>query len=56
MERLHLYKQHHLDCVNIPETVNNPVLGFQFPFHFKVFCTNKMRENMIYSSCSKSCY
>ena len=33
MERSHLCKQHHLECVNIPETVNNSIqLCFSFPF------------------------
>ena len=33
MERSHLYKQHHLECVNIPETVNNS-MRLCLVFHF----------------------
>ena len=45
MERSHHCKQHHLECVNIPETVNNSMrlyLDFQF---FEMFCTNKLAVN-----------
>ena len=39
----HFCKQHFLECVNIPEPVNNSMqLGFSFPFHFKVSCTNQL--------------
>ena len=42
MERWHLCKKHHLECVNIPETVNTSIwLCFSFPF-FKAFCMNKL--------------
>ena len=32
MERSHLCKQHHLECVNIPGGVNNYAAMFSFPF------------------------
>ena len=47
MERSHLCKQHHLECVNIRETVNNFMrLCFSFLF-FEAFCTNKLFINEI---------
>ena len=43
MDCSHFCKQYHLECVNIPETVNNSMqLGFSFPFHFEVSCTNQL--------------
>ena len=51
MEHSYLSKQHHLECVNKPETVNNSMqLCFNFPF-LEAFCMNKPfineRENTI---------
>ena len=45
MECSHLCKQHHVECVNIPETVNNPMqLCLVFHF-FELFCTSKLLIN-----------
>ena len=45
MELSHLCKQHHVKCVNIPETVNNSMqLCLVFHF-FKLFCTSKSLIN-----------
>ena len=45
MEHSHLCKQHHMECVNIPETVNNSMqLCLVFHF-FKLFCTSKLLIN-----------
>ena len=42
MERLHLCEQHHLECVNIPETVNN---SMWLCLVFQIFCANKLLVN-----------
>ena len=45
MELSHLCKQHHVECVNIPETVNNSMrLCLVFHF-FELFCTSKILIN-----------
>ena len=45
MECSHLCKQHHMECVNIPETVNNSMqLCLVFHF-FELFCTSKLLIN-----------
>ena len=42
---MHLCEQHHLEYVNAPETVNNPMrLCFSLPF-FEAFCTDKLFIN-----------
>ena len=46
MEHSHLCKQHHLECVNIPETINNTVRLFLCSFSiFEMFCKNKVLIN-----------
>ena len=36
-------KHHHLESVNVVQTVNNVLwLGFSFPQHFKVPCTTQL--------------
>ena len=42
MERSHPCKQHHLECVNIPETVNNSMLLCLVLHFFEMFCTSKL--------------
>ena len=55
MERSHLCKQHHMECVNIPETVNSSMrLCLVFHF-FELFCTSKLLINDD-PVASKSCY
>ena len=45
MEHSHLCKQHHVECVNIPETVNNS-MQLCLVFHFFDFlCTRKLFIN-----------
>ena len=54
MEHLHLCKQQHLECVNIPEIVNN-FLQLCLVFHFfEMFCTNRLLIND-HLVASKSC-
>ena len=38
IDSLHFYKQHLLECVNIPKTVNNS-MQLRFFFHFISKCT-----------------
>ena len=58
MERSHLCKQHHLECVNIPETVSNSMQLCFSSLFFEMFCTNELfineREHDLVAS--KFCY
>ena len=42
MEHSHLCKQHHLECVNMPEIVNNSMQLCLVLHFFKLFCTSKL--------------
>ena len=43
VQRSHFCQQHHMECVNTPGTVSNIIqLCISFPFHFEVFCINKL--------------
>ena len=41
MESSHLCKQHHVECVNIPETVNNSMGYVQFSIFSNCFAQAK---------------
>ena len=45
MEHSYLCKQHHLECVNIPETVNNSMQLCLVSIFFDMFCISKLLIN-----------
>ena len=48
IEYSHLCKLHHLECINIPEIVNNSMqLGVSFLFHFKMFCSSQQLSYLV---------
>ena len=58
MERSHLCKQHHQECVNIPETVNNSMQLYFSSLFFEAFCMSKpfINERECDPVASKFCF